>query len=67
VPQARAAGRPGEEHWRAAMDAFIRFGRGRHAAGLDLGDCMGHATALLAGQPLLCVGDDFSKTDIGLA
>jgi ribonuclease VapC len=49
------------------MDAFIRFGRGRHAAGLDLGDCMGHATALLAGQPLLCVGDDFSKTDIGLA
>ena len=57
----------GEDHWRAAMDAFIRFGKGRHPARLNFGDCMSYATALLAGQPLLCVGDDFSKTDIKLA
>ena len=57
----------GEEHWRVAMDAFIRFGKGRHPAGLNFGDCMSYATAILAGQPLLCVADDFSKTDIELA
>ncbi len=50
-----------------AMDAFIRFGKGRHPAGLNFGDCMSYATAFLAGQPLLCVGDDFSKTDIEIA
>ena len=57
----------GQEHWRVAMDAFIRFGKGRHAASLNFGDCMSYATAFLAGQPLLCVGDDFSSTDIELA
>jgi len=54
----------GDAHWREAVDAYERFGRGRHAARLNFGDCLSYATAKLAGQPLLYVGDDFSKTDI---
>ena len=57
----------GEEHWRVAVDAYARFGRGRHPAALSFGDCLTYATARLADQPLLCVGDDFSKTDLPLA
>jgi ribonuclease VapC len=51
-------------HWRAAADAFIRYGKGRHSARLNYGDCMTYATAQLAGMPLLYVGDDFARTDI---
>ena len=54
----------GEEHWREAVSAWLRFGKGRHPASLNLGDCMSYATARLANQPLLFVGDDFSRTDI---
>ena len=54
----------GEAHWHAAVDAFTRFGRGRHAASLNLGDCFAYATAKVAGDALLFVGDDFRKTDI---
>jgi ribonuclease VapC len=57
----------GEEHWRVAVDAYGRFGRGRHPAALNFGDCLTYATARLADQPLLCVGDDFAKTDLRLA
>ena len=57
----------GELHWLEAVDAFRRFGRGHHPAALNFGDCLSYATALLAGQPLLFVGDDFSKTDISRA
>jgi ribonuclease VapC len=57
----------GEEHWRTAVEGYGRFGRGRHPAGLNFGDCLTYATARLAGQPLLCVGDDFAKTDLKLA
>jgi ribonuclease VapC len=57
----------GEEHWRAAIDAYVRFGKGRHAAALNLGDCLTYATARLADQPLLCRGDDFTKTDLVIA
>ena len=53
-----------EEHWRVAVDAYARFGKGRHAAALNFGDCLTYAVAQLAGQPLLFVGDDFSKTDL---
>ncbi|HXJ83772.1 MAG TPA: type II toxin-antitoxin system VapC family toxin [Candidatus Methylomirabilis sp.] len=54
-----------EEHWRgAAVDAYARFGKGRHAAALNFGDCLTYAVARLAGQPLLFVGDDFAKTDL---
>lgn len=57
----------GEEHWRVAVDAYTKFGKGRHAAALNFGDCLTYATAKLAGQPLLCLGDDFVKTDLPLA
>jgi len=53
-------------HWQRAIDAFSRFGKGRHPAGLNFGDCMTYATAALARQPLLCRGDDFRKTDLEL-
>src|SRR5215475_9628866 len=56
-----------EEHWRTAVDAYTRFGKGRHAAGLNFGDCLTYAVARLAGQPVLFVGDDFSKTDLSSA
>jgi ribonuclease VapC len=56
----------GEEHWRAAVDAYHRVGKGRHRAALNFGDCLSYATARLAGQPLLCVGDDFARTDLTL-
>lgn len=54
----------GEEHWRAAVVAYAQFGKGRHPAGLNFGDCLTYAVARLAGQPLLFVGSDFSKTDV---
>jgi len=54
-------------HWQAAAEAWLRFGRGRHPAGLNLGDCFSYATARVADEPLLCVGDDFAKTDLRLA
>jgi ribonuclease VapC len=57
----------GEPHWREASEAFRRFGKGRHPAALNFGDCMAYATARLAREPLLCVGQDFPKTDLDLA
>ncbi len=57
----------GDEHYGAAVDAWLRFGKGRHRAALNFGDCMAYATAKLADQPLLCVGDEFSHTDLRLA
>lgn len=56
-----------EHHWREAASAFLRFGKGRHPAGLNYGDCMTYATARLAGEPLLCLGNDFALTDLELA
>jgi ribonuclease VapC len=55
------------EHWTVAADAFIAYGKGRHRAGLNFGDCMTYAVAKLAGEPLLCLGDDFPATDLQLA
>lgn len=55
------------DHWMVAADAFIRYGKGRHRAGLNFGDCMTYAVAKLAGEPLLCLGDDFPATDLELA
>jgi ribonuclease VapC len=57
----------GEAEWRLAVDAFARFGRGRHAAALNFGDCLAYATAASFGDTLLFVGDDFSKTDVAPA
>lgn len=55
-----------EAHWRAAQTAFSRFGKGRHPAGLNFGDCLSYATAWIAAEPLLCIGDDFAQTDLEL-
>jgi ribonuclease VapC len=55
----------GEEHWEAAMDAFLRYGKGRHPARLNFGDCLAYAMASVAGDALLFSGDDFSRTDLG--
>ena len=46
---------------------FRRFGKGRHPAALNFGDCLSYATAKLADHPLLFVGDDFPRTDIEAA
>jgi len=54
----------GEAEWRRAVDAFARYGRGRHKASLNFGDCLAYATAASAGDSLLFVGDDFRRTDL---
>jgi ribonuclease VapC len=56
-----------EEHYDAAVSAFLRYGKGRHPAGLNFGDCMSYALARVSGVPLLYTGTDFSKTDIQAA
>jgi ribonuclease VapC len=56
-----------EMHCEAAAEAFIQFGKGRHPAALNYGDCMTYATARIADRPLLFVGDDFTQTDIEAA
>ncbi len=57
----------GERHWRTAVDAYERFGHGRHPAGLNFGDCMAYASAIVADEELLYVGDDFRHTDVRAA
>jgi ribonuclease VapC len=56
----------GDEHWRVAAQAFGRYGKGRHPAGLNYGDCLTYAAAKLAGEPVLCLGEDFPLTDLEL-
>jgi ribonuclease VapC len=56
-----------QEHMDAAATAFIRFGKGRHPAALNFGDCMSYAVASVAGMPLLFIGEDFTRTDIAQA
>lgn len=47
-----------------ARQAFLDFGKGRHPAALNFGDCFSYALAKAAGEPLLFKGEDFRKTDI---
>lgn len=49
---------------RVARQAFRRFGKGRHPAALNFGDCFSYALSQVSGEPLLFKGDDFSKTDL---
>ena len=56
-----------EAHFRLATAAFDRYGRGRHPAKLNFGDCMAYAVAKAHGVPLLYKGDDFARTDIAAA
>jgi ribonuclease VapC len=51
---------------RAARLAYRRFGKGRHPARLNLGDCFAYALARETGEPLLCKGNDFAATDLAL-
>lgn len=53
-----------EDHVVTALQAFTRFGKGQHPAGLNFGDCMTYAAAFVSGEPLLAIGDDFPKTDL---
>jgi len=50
-----------------ARDAFLSFGKGRHPARLNIGDCFSYAAAKALNAPLLYVGDDFARTDIRAA
>ena len=56
----------GPAQWTVAVDAFAKYGKGRHPAALDFGDCLTYAVARVAAEPLLCVGDDFRHTDLQL-
>ncbi|HTG35568.1 MAG TPA: type II toxin-antitoxin system VapC family toxin [Thermoanaerobaculia bacterium] len=47
-----------------ARRAYSRFGKGRHRAGLNYGDCFSYALAMVLGEPLLYKGDDFRQTDV---
>ncbi len=49
---------------KAASRAYAAFGKGKHPAGLNFGDCMSYALAEQTGEPLLFKGDDFTKTDV---
>ncbi|HEU4455143.1 MAG TPA: type II toxin-antitoxin system VapC family toxin [Longimicrobium sp.] len=53
-----------EEQAELARSAYRRFGKGKHPAGLNFGDCFSYALARSLGEPLLFVGADFSKTDV---
>lgn len=57
----------GTAEWTRAAEAFRRYGRGRHRAALNFGDCLAYATASVAGDSLLFVGDDFRHTDLPAA
>lgn len=54
----------GEEELDLATDAYARYGKGRHPAALNMGDCFAYACAKASGARLLYKGDDFSKTDL---
>ncbi len=56
-----------EAHYHRAIDAFLRYGKGRHPAALNFGDCVSYAVASVAGLPLLYTGKDFARTDIAAA
>ena len=66
-PSARLRVAAAQRSCRRAIRAFERFGRGRHPARLNMGDCFAYACAEDLGLPLLFKGEDFPLTDIGVA
>jgi ribonuclease VapC len=54
----------GLEDVNAHADAYLAWGKGMGTAGLNYGDCFSYAAASLTGLPVLCTGNDFTKTDI---
>lgn len=57
----------GEHEFELTANAYAEFGKGRHPAALNMGDCFAYACAKANGATLLCKGDDFGKTDIRVA
>jgi ribonuclease VapC len=57
----------GAEQATLAIEAFRRFGRSRHPAGLNIGDCFAYALARATDEPLLFKGQDFARTDVRAA
>lgn len=55
------------QHGELARQAFLDFGKGRHKAALNFGDCFSYALAKATGEPLLFKGGDFGQTDIEAA
>jgi ribonuclease VapC len=53
-----------EHHSSMALSAFARFGKGRHPAKLNMGDCFAYAAAKARNAKILFVGDDFIHTDL---
>lgn len=56
-----------DHHAAIAREAFVRYGKGRHPAGLNFGDCAAYALAIAEGEPLLFKGTDFGSTDVEVA
>lgn len=56
-----------EQQAEIAREAYRHFGKGRHPAGLNFGDCFSYALARTLGEPLLFTGGDFSRTDVEVA
>jgi ribonuclease VapC len=56
-----------DHHATIARDAFVRYGKGRHKAGLNFGDCAAYALAMAEAEPLLFKGTDFGATDVQVA
>lgn len=56
-----------EAQLKVARRAFRAFGKGRHPAGLNYGDCLSYALSMTTGEPLLFKGTDFTKTDVRAA
>jgi ribonuclease VapC len=56
-----------DQHASIAFGAYFRYGKGRHKAALNFGDCLSYSVAKVSGQPLLFIGNDFTKTDVTIA
>ena len=56
-----------DNHAEIAREAFARYGKGRHRAGLNFGDCAAYALAMAEAEPLLFKGTDFGATDVQVA
>lgn len=53
-------------HYTVAVGAYLKYGKGRHPAKLNFGDCLTYAVAKVSSLPLLCIGDDFVKIDLSV-
>jgi ribonuclease VapC len=53
-----------EEHAAVTQRAYLQYGKGRHPAALNFGDCMSYAAAKFSNEPLLAIGEDFPQTDL---